>query len=180
MKTIGPLLLGIAPLQKRIRDTLAEMNVAYPASPLSQDCGGSSGPVAGDRAPDSLIVRLPQRQTTTLFEVMHGPRWTLLLFAGVDPEPADIENLERIGASLTASYGPRVAVHLVLCDDPPVPVRESWAAQILMDREQYLHARYGVESAPCLYLIRPDGYVGFRGAAEHHPRLLRYLHGIFS
>jgi 2-polyprenyl-6-methoxyphenol hydroxylase-like FAD-dependent oxidoreductase len=180
LKTIGPFLLGLPPLQQRLRDTLAEVNVAYPTSPLSEDHGGSAGPVAGDRAPDAIVVRLPQRQTTTLFEVMRGPRWTLLLLAGLDPTPGDIENLERIGAALTAPYGNRLAVHLVLCDDPPVPVHESWAAQVLMDREQYLHTRYGVESAPCLYFIRPDGHIAFRAGADQHPRLLRYLQRILA
>jgi 2-polyprenyl-6-methoxyphenol hydroxylase-like FAD-dependent oxidoreductase len=180
MRFLGPLALQFQPLQKRIRGILAEMNVAYPSSPLSEDHGGSSGPAAGDRAPDALVVRLPEGRTTTLFEVLHGTRWTLLLFAGLDPTPDDIENLERISASLTAPYGTRVAVHLVLCNDPPVPVHESWAAQLLMDREEYLHARYGVEAAPCLYLIRPDWHIAFRGSPEHHSRLVRYFQRIFA
>jgi hypothetical protein len=57
------------------------MNVAHPASALSEDCAGSYGPVAGDRAPDAPLVRMPDRKTVRLFDVMHGTRWTLLLFA---------------------------------------------------------------------------------------------------
>jgi 3-(3-hydroxy-phenyl)propionate hydroxylase len=180
MRLLGPMALGLAPLKKRIRDVLAEMNVAYGASPLSEDHGGSHGPEAGDRAPDAVVVKMPDRKTTRLFEILHGTRWTLLLLAGTEPTPTDIENLERISGALTAPYGTRVAVHLVLCDDPPVPVHENWAAQLLMDREGYLHAKYGVDASPCLYLIRPDWHVAFRGGIEHHAKLTAYLQRIFA
>jgi 2-polyprenyl-6-methoxyphenol hydroxylase-like FAD-dependent oxidoreductase len=180
LRLLGPAALGLAPLQKRIRDTLAEMNVAYPSSTLSEDHGGSAGPTAGERAPDAIVVQLPESRTARLFEILRGTRWTLLLFAGVKPSPGDIEKLERISGSMTAPYGTRVAVYLVLCDDPPVPVHESWAAQLLMDREEYLHLKYGVDAAPCLYLIRPDGYVGFRGVIEHHSRLMQYLQRLLT
>ncbi len=45
---------------------------------------------------------------------------------------------------------------------------------ILMDGEHFAHERYGVSSA-CLYLIRPDWYIGFRGGIADSDRLLDYL-----
>ena len=175
LRFLGGIAINLDLIQHRIRDTLAEMNVAYPASALSEGHGLGAGPRAGDRAPDALVVRMPERRTERLFQVMHGTRWTLLLFAGLTPTPESIEQLERISGSLAAPYGTRVAVHLVLGDDPPVPVHENWAAHLLMDREHDLHRRYGVEGAPCLYLIRPDWHVAFRGGLEHHSDLVKYL-----
>jgi len=176
----GAMLLRLPAVQKRIRHTLGEMNVTFRTSPLSKDYGGSYGPVAGDRAPDAPCVRLPESQTTRLFDVLHGTRWTLLLFAGHRPTTSDIEALERISASLATTYGTRVAIHLVLGNDPPVPVHENWAAHVLMDREHELHDKYGVDTAPCLYLIRPDWHVGFRGGLEYQPQLTKYLQRIFT
>lgn len=180
MRVLGPLIFNIPALTSRLRNTLAEMTVAYPTSALSQDHGGSAGPAAGDRAPDAIVVRMPERKTAHLFDVFHGTRWTLLLFAGRASETRDLETLERLSAMLTASYGTRLSVHLILGGDPPVPVHENWAACIEMDRQHYAHDKYGVDAAPCLYLIRPDWYVGFRGGLEQHGQLSKYLARVFT
>ncbi len=179
LKSMGATVLGLSAFQKRVSATLAEINVAYPQSALSEDHGGSHGPVAGARAPDATLVRMPDRRTARLFDVLHGTRWTLLLFAGPDPTADNIEALERIGGSLAGHYGTRLAIHLVLCGDPPVPIHENWAADVLMDRECYVNDKYGID-APCLYLIRPDWYVAFRGGLGHGRQLTAYLKRIFT
>jgi pentachlorophenol monooxygenase len=178
MKTVMPTLLHFEPVRKQMRDTLAEMNVAYPASPLTEDRGGCHGPAPGDRAPDALVVRMPSRETARLFDVLREPRWALLLFAGAPPTEHAVTALERISAPLARTYGTRVAIHLVLCETPPVPVHENWAADFLMDREHYLHEKYGV-SSPCLYLLRPDGHIAFRGGLDHAKHLEAYLERVF-
>jgi 2-polyprenyl-6-methoxyphenol hydroxylase-like FAD-dependent oxidoreductase len=179
LKTLGSTMLSLGAVQKRIRNTLGEINVAYPTSALSQDYGGSHGPVAGDRAPDATLVRMPERRTENLFDVFRGQRWTLLLFAGTEPTIDAIESLEKISGPLAGRYGTRVAIHLILCGDPPVPVHENWAADVLMDRQRYVHDKYGVESSPCLYLIRPDWHIAFRGGLEHARPLGAYLERVF-
>ena len=179
MSLVGPTLFQMTSVMQKIRDGLAEMKVCYPESALSEDHGGSSGPAAGDRAPDAVVVRMPERETSTLFRVMHGTRWTLLLFAGLTPTTEELEKLERMSASLSFLYGARLGIDLILCGVPPVPVHENWAARILMDTEQYAHAKYGAENATCLYLIRPDGYIGFRGGLEQQSHLVAYLKRIF-
>jgi 3-(3-hydroxy-phenyl)propionate hydroxylase len=178
LKNVMPTLLHFEPLRKQVRDTLAEMNVAYPASPLTEDHGGSHGPAPGQRAPDALVVRMPSRETARLFDVLRDPRWALLLFAGVPPTEHSITALERISAPLAKRYGARVAIHLVLCETPPVPVHENWAADFLMDREHYLHEKYGV-TGPCLYLLRPDGHIAFRGRLDDAEKVGAYLERVF-
>ena len=179
MRFAGATIFQMASVMQKIRDTLGEMKVCYPKSPLSEDRGGSSGPEAGERAPDAVVVRMPERETSTLFQVMHGTRWTLLLFAGLTPSADNLEKLERLSASVTFLYGARLAIHLLLCGTPPVPVHENWAAKVVMDTEQYAHTKYGTLDATCLYLVRPDGYIGFRGGLDEQARLVTYLKQVF-
>ena len=177
MKFIVPALFTLEAFQDNVRNTLAEMNVAYPASPLTEDHGGSSGPKPGERAPDATLVLMPSRETATLFDLMRDPRWTLLLFAGISHSASDIEALEKIAAPVAATYRTRVAIHLVHAGGE-LPVPANWAADLVMDRERYVHDKYGVTS-PCLYLIRPDWHIAFRGGLEHRAPLNDYLRRVF-
>lgn len=181
MQLLGPSLLALPVVQKRVRDVLAEVRVAYPDSPLSENHLFGTGPAAGSRAPDARIVRMPQRESGSLHELFRDTRWTLLLFAGHNPSPREVEALEKIGGGMARRYGRRVAAFLVFCGDPPVPVHENWSAGILMDRMHLAHRAYGVTRSPRLYLIRPDGYVGFRGAHRpHHRNLAAYLDRVLT
>jgi hypothetical protein len=49
----------------------------------------------------------------------------------------------------------------------------------LLDPELVLHHRYGAE-AECLYLVRPDGYVGHRSHPAGSVSLRDYLARIFT
>jgi hypothetical protein len=47
-----------------------------------------------------------------------------------------------------------------------------------MDTEEMAHEAYGV-SEPCLYLIRPDWYVGWRGAWRDGEKFKDFLERVF-
>ena len=50
---------------------------------------------------------------------------------------------------------------------------------VLRDPEHGTHKTYGA-SSPCLYLVRPDGYVGFRARKGSESRLIDYLRRNFA
>lgn len=177
-RLFGPFILSLEPVQNRFRNTLEEIEISYKDSPIAEDRGGSSGPAAGERAPDATIVRLSDKETVRLFEVFWGTQWTLLLLEGQHSTFKSYQKLTDIGRIITDKYGQYVNVHLVVADTAP-PEDLDWNGSILMDREHYLHKKYGA-SQSCLYLLRPDWYVAFRGHAEHKEELLAYLAQILT
>jgi hypothetical protein len=68
--------------------------------------------------------------------------------------------------------------YLVATDAESVPSNLSLGGTLILDPEQSLHYRYGAETE-CLYLIRPDGYVGHRSQPATASALHKYLRRIF-
>ncbi len=176
MRLVGPMALGSETIQERVKGLLSGTKVHYQGSPLAEDHGGSAGPVAGDRAPDAPVVALAERETVHLFQLLYPTgRWTLLLFGGLEPTEAGCLKLATTGAEVLTDFGRMINAHFILTDLEIAGIVEG--GSVLMDREHLAHEKYGVKHA-CIYLVRPDGYVGFRGGAEHGGELLAYLYRV--
>jgi 2-polyprenyl-6-methoxyphenol hydroxylase-like FAD-dependent oxidoreductase len=140
-----------------------QLNVNYCDGPLAVDEREDvpSGALrSGHRAPDSPL-RDAGGATFRLFDAFRGPHFTLL----------------AIGATgvprLDSRYGDVVHVYRI--------VRTRQAAekgsQLLVDAEGHAHRAYG----DGLFLIRPDGYVGYAAPANGGtPGLDRYLARFFA
>ncbi len=74
-------------------------------------------------------------------------------------------------------YGDRVRTYAVV-PQAERPAALAWS-DVVLDAEAEVHAAFGCGSE-ALYLIRPDGYVGFRSQPAVEPELLRYLETIFG
>ena len=116
--------------------------------PKSTGLADLDGPAPGDRAPD---VDLGEGRT--LFDLTRHPRFTLLALAAGDTTSAGLEAVMR---SVTGRFGDVLEGHTVL----PTPA---------------LAKRYGTSEHDRLYLLRPDGYVGFRCLASEAGRLETHL-----
>ena len=62
-------------------------------------------------------------------------------------------------------------------DDKPEPL--DWDGPILLDPDFELHGHYGA-GAEMLYLVRPDGYIGFRSRPAREEWLVSYLNTVFG
>lgn len=199
---LAPVLLNFEVIQQRISRRLTELAVNYRHSPIVGEYRGSlapvqflggqntespsisgwlefsSGPAPGDRAPDAIVLQSATGATTQLFEILQGTQHTLLLLAGTKSILTGYSSLESIGSMVQTNYSRHVAVYLVIAGKTP-PASLQWEGKLLLDLELSLHHRYGVGSE-CLYLVRPDGYVGFRSQPVDERQLREYLERIFT
>ena len=136
-----------------------------------------AAPAAGDRAPDGTVSVRGAGIPLRLFELLRSGRHVLLLFDGRGATPAGYRMLEEIEQAVRARYRDLIAVHLVVPHAAP-PAALRWDGPLLLDAEGELHHQYGAGSE-CLYLIRPDGYIGYRSQPADAGRLLAYLQTIF-
>jgi 2-polyprenyl-6-methoxyphenol hydroxylase-like FAD-dependent oxidoreductase len=175
---LGALLSGLEVVQKRMLAQASETAVGYRTSPIVDQAqtslaratvgmrvgeqptladwvGFGSAPHPGDHAPD-----VPINDVANLFDLIRHTRSTLLLFDGAAPTPEGYANLAGIAQRVRERWDAHVAVWIVVPRRAPPPQLQN-IENVLLDRRSMVHRRYGAGSE-CLYLIRPDGYVGFR------------------
>ncbi|MBO3459397.1 FAD-dependent monooxygenase [Aetokthonos hydrillicola Thurmond2011] len=170
LQFLGPVVFRTDMVTHHIRDIVEEVTISYKKGTISEDYGGSHGPQAGDRAPDATVVRLSDCATVRLFQVLQGTQWNLLLFAGKKPSASTDTQLKNLANTIVSKYPQTVRTHYVTT----IPVEPQSEFSVLVDRLEYLHDKYGAEQA-CLYLIRPDWYIGFRAGLSDYNKLLDYL-----
>jgi 2-polyprenyl-6-methoxyphenol hydroxylase-like FAD-dependent oxidoreductase len=143
------------------------LEVAYPDSPLCEEHGRTNhGPRAGERAPDAACVVTNEGVQQRLFECWKSDaRHQLLVFAGRQQQGPRLAELQAFAQKLPADL-----VHATVI----VLAQSDYAPDALIDSEGQAHEAYAAESG-ALYLVRPDGYVAFRGSLEDTDALLGYL-----
>jgi hypothetical protein len=192
--------MGSGLIQETLLKRVSQLDVNYRKSSLSKSCTSPqtllpgrrqdrfrlkdwlnlrSEPKAGDRAPQGRCLRYPSREETSLFQEFEGANFTLLLFDGPAQTAEGYANLTGVARKIEELWGEDIKTYVVVAgDDKPEDL--DWAGLILLDTGRELHETYNAAGAEALYLIRPDGYVGFRGQPVHGDRLLRYLGDLLS
>jgi hypothetical protein len=176
-------------VSRKMSRNLSELGVEYHASPIvAEDRGGifrtgvadtldfrgSLHP--GDRIPD-VLLEPPQdvEGPTRLFEVLQGTKHVLLVFEGehVGNEANMIEGVLQFAKGQER----QITTYFVVRGDV-APPSIAWEGPLIRDHEGMLHQRFGARGA-CLYLIRPDGYLGYRSIPPDRDKLAAYLGRIF-
>lgn len=139
--------------------TVSQLGIRYRESSMVTEGlpARGDGPKAGDRFPDAAITI--GARSTTLHRELCGPRFHLLLCG---PEslwpPGSTEELEK-------KYGELLSVRRLV---------RAGASPALADASGAVHALLAVR-ASAKYLIRPDGYIGFRGGGADLADTAGYL-----
>lgn len=197
-----PLLSGHEVVQNRLWKTLSMLGINYRNSSLvGQHREGLAhavtdapawldfghGPAPGDRAPDGPVVIEDSQTNTRLFEVLKGGHHNILFFMGLERE-ADIQSvINETTAKLRDKYSEAfLRLHVIHASDSNDSSdsrdsrdRGSDLLSVLRDPDSYLHHRFGAKHS-CAYIIRPDGYVGYRSMPVDTDALLSSLSKTFS
>ena len=160
------------------------LDLDYRRSPICSSHIGKSavdhdaGPHAGSEALDAGPLQVSER-AVSLFELIAGPRHTLLLFLGRERAHRIDDELIGLGNEVSRVYDDLVQVCIVLLPDVDKREFADSPATIVHDLEGALCERY-VANEFCLYLIRPDGYVGWRADRPSLTALRDYLARVFT
>ncbi|HWN71196.1 MAG TPA: hypothetical protein VNM90_26345, partial [Haliangium sp.] len=133
--------------------------------------------VPGERVPDFPLVRAATSASASLYASLSGTDHHLLMFTGVHPDPDELARLRRVAALVAEDYRDLIEVHLVRGPGEAHAGLPEVVSQ-LVDRDLRMHDAFGAGRAS-LYLVRPDGYVGFRNQPVDEAALTRHLASIF-
>jgi 2-polyprenyl-6-methoxyphenol hydroxylase-like FAD-dependent oxidoreductase len=179
-----PMVADLEPVRRRLLASISELRVGNRDSFLSVAADsevepglfrrGRRGLRAGDRVPDAALLTHPDGEATSLFELF-SQGWTLLLIAGDHPAPETAARLESVARQVQEMVGNAVKASLVLQAPPvggvSVPVLIGSVGEV----ERVFGAREGLVA-----LVRPDGYLAYRGRPEQAGELAAYLARVFA
>jgi 2-polyprenyl-6-methoxyphenol hydroxylase-like FAD-dependent oxidoreductase len=156
---LAPLALRSKRGRALVYRTLSQLAIRYRHSPAVEEGKPTlrRGPKAGARLPDARIAR--DGQTSRLQETFATPTYHLLL--GGSPVDWDANQV----AALQDRYAGLVAIHRLSREAAP---------GVLHDLDGEASAQLGIER-PAQYLVRPDGYIGYRSAGPDLNGIKRYL-----
>jgi hypothetical protein len=176
-------------LQQKATKRGAQLDIHYRASRLSHSSRSSGekqgayglhfAPQAGDRAPDGAPLYTIDHNVTSLFQEMRGTTWHLLLFGGIaQANPHRLIELTQQVENYLGKSASEIQPLLIINGQQPLAER-NWSGTVLFDPEGLLHQRYKAKKQT-LYLVRPDGYIGFRSQSITQENLFSYLESIFQ
>lgn len=133
-------------------------------------------PLPGEHAPD-MVLTTPQGKSVRLYEAIRGTKHSLLLFDG-KPTEEGYRNLEKIANVMKRLFGDVVDTHIVVAGDK-VPAALKGCDNVYCDPELEAHNTYG-SSSEGLFLIRPDGYIGFRSQPAKMEPVVEHLNKLLG
>ena len=147
----------------------AQLLIDYAGSPIVS-------PGAGGRAPDATgLTRDAVTGSLRLFSLL-GPGHTLLLYAGNDTGPTDVERFERTAEAAVAAADGEVNVYLIAAPGADVATT---VLPLVRDAACEFAGAYATDERTA-FVVRPDGYLGFAGNDADVDGLTDHLHATFG
>ncbi len=180
--SVVPLLSQLEPVKQRFVEQISELTINYRNSPIVAGQSGHSlpvfsheGPQPGDRAPEVQPLLHADGTATHLFELLRSTKHILLLLAGENSSPDTVQQLTMLANQVSERYGELMQAFMVVADKRLLSEGLT-DVPVLWDKERIMFRRYGDGG---FYLVRPDGYIGYRGQVNAIEHFWNYLRTIF-
>lgn len=157
----------------------AQLLISYADSPIAAGStipGSPVAPRAGERAPDAAgLGRESVNHPLRLFSLLGGVDHSLVLYADATSGAEDVAVLESLAAEVTAAAHGHLTAHVVAA---PTAQVGSTDLPLLRDTEG-LFAQGYLPDGSTAFVIRPDGYLGYRGPIDDAAAVVKYLRTTF-
>jgi 2-polyprenyl-6-methoxyphenol hydroxylase-like FAD-dependent oxidoreductase len=189
-----PLIIEHEVVQHRALKTLSMLGVNYRHSKITGEQSTSfseatptklgawldfsHGPRPGDRAPDGYVLSSEDSENTRLFPRLANIKHNILIFAGLKAGRDTETRMNTLAQFVQSKYARYTDLHFVTADES-ISDGLNKDIETLLDQDQSLHHRYGAADE-CFYIIRPDGYIGFRGQSLSTSSITTYFEKIFA
>lgn len=128
------------------------------------------GPHAGDRMKECYEIQNSYGETNFLSDHIENGSFNLLCFtASQNPGKDVIEEINGISKWNTGQNKIPFNIHVILLNNNSITEFDHNIC-VLVDPKSEAHNNYGAKGE-CIYLIRPDGYIGYRSLPPNLDRL---------
>ncbi|MEV0292070.1 FAD-dependent monooxygenase [Nocardia sp. NPDC050710] len=155
----------------------AQLLIDYGASPIVANSAESSpGPRAGTRAPDAAgLTRDAVTFPTHLFSILGRTNHTTLLYADDNTGADTVASLESLAEAARRGAHGQMDVYLVAS---PAAAVDPTILPVIRDRDTAFARAYRATGGS-VYVLRPDGYLGYTRHAASPGDLSKYLSATF-
>ncbi|MET9198921.1 FAD-dependent monooxygenase [Gordonia sp. NPDC003585] len=155
-----------------------QLLIDYAGSPIVGDAPtATEGPHPGQRAPDAAgLTREVVNFGLRLFSALDRTQHSAVLYADSTCGAAEVAALELCAAEVVAAARGRIDVHVVAA---PAAQVGTTILPLLRDSEGLFADAYRPDG-PTVFVIRPDGYLGYRGPLSNVTATLAHLRSTFA
>jgi 2-polyprenyl-6-methoxyphenol hydroxylase-like FAD-dependent oxidoreductase len=148
----------------------AQLLIRYDDSPIVTDG-------AGGRAPDATgLTRGSVSGPLRLFSLLGRREHTLFLYAGDGASADDVPGYEKTAEAAVATAHGRIDVYLIAVPNADV---DNTVLPLIRDSDNDF-ARMYAATGPSVYVVRPDGYLGFASSPIDTDKLAAHLSATFG
>jgi 2-polyprenyl-6-methoxyphenol hydroxylase-like FAD-dependent oxidoreductase len=154
-----------------------QLLIRYGDSPIAAGNPAGPGPQPGGRAPDATgLTRDAVTGPLRLFSLLGRREHTTLLYAGDDATADDVALFERAADAAVQAAQARMDVYLVA--GPKADVSAN-VLPLIRDSDGDF-ARMYAATASSVFVVRPDGYLGFAATGIDGDHLVAHLRTTFA